>query len=99
MQLSQTTANLRVIDEVVVDFPILRPLAGNDKVDILRIAQEIGTYQFAEEGIQCCDLAPKYPAIASTVQKAIDAEETMDLDILKSELNNSKVLILRDKSQ
>jgi thiamine biosynthesis protein ThiI len=98
-QASQTTANLRVIDDVVVDFPILRPLAGNDKVDILRIAQEIGTYQFAEEGIQCCDLAPKYPAIASTVQKAIDAEEPMDLDILKSELNNSKVLILRNKSQ
>jgi len=96
-QASQTTANLRVIDEAVVDFPILRPLAGNDKVDILRTAQEIGTYKFAEEGIKCCELAPKYPAVASTVQKAIDAEETMDHEILKSELKQAQVLILRKK--
>jgi thiamine biosynthesis protein ThiI len=96
-QASQTTANLRVIDDVVLDFPILRPLAGDDKVDILRIAQEIGTYKFAEAGIQCCDLAPKYPAIASTVQKTLDAEETMDLGILESELKNARVLILRNR--
>jgi thiamine biosynthesis protein ThiI len=98
-QASQTTANLRVIDDVVVDFPILRPLAGDDKVDILRIAQEIGTYKFAEEGIQCCNLAPKYPAIASTVKKAIDAEETMDRGILELELKNAQVLNLRNKSK
>jgi len=97
-QASQTTANLRVIDEAVADFPILRPLAGEDKVDILRIAQEIGTYTFAEEGLKCCDLAPKHPAVASTVQKAIDAEETMDHDIIMSEVKNAKVLILRNKS-
>ena len=97
-QASQTTANLRVINEVVGDFPIIRPLAGDDKVDIQQLAHEIGTYEFAEEGLQCCDLAPKYPAIASTVQKALDAEETMDLDIIMSEVKDAKVLILRDRS-
>jgi thiamine biosynthesis protein ThiI len=97
-QASQTTANLRVIDEVVSDFPILRPLAGDDKVDIQRVAHEIGTYQFAEEGLQCCDLAPKYPAIESTIQKAIDAEVTMNQDIIRSEVENARVLILRNKS-
>jgi thiamine biosynthesis protein ThiI len=97
-QASQTTANLRVINEAVPDFPILRPLAGDDKVDIERIAQEIGTYTFAEAGLHCCNLAPKYPAISSTVQKAIEGERTMDSDILKSELENAKVLILRVKS-
>ena len=97
-QASQTTANLRVIDDAVQDFPILRPLAGDDKVDIERIAQDIGTYTFAEAGLQCCDLAPKYPAISSTVQKAIEAEKTMDYGIMKSELENAQVLILRRKS-
>ncbi len=97
-QASQTTANLRVINEAVPDFPILRPLAGDDKVDIERIAQEIGTYTFAEAGLQCCDLAPKYPAISSTVQKAIEGEKTMDPSILKSEFEKARVLILRGKS-
>jgi len=97
-QASQTTANLRVINEAVGDFPIIRPLAGDDKVDIQRFAHEIGTYKFAEEGIQCCDLAPKYPAIASTIQKALDAEETMNHDIIMSEVKNAKVLILRNRT-
>jgi thiamine biosynthesis protein ThiI len=96
-QASQTTANLKVIDRAVTDVPILRPNAGDDKVDIMRLAREIGTYAFAEEAIKCCNLAPKYPSIASTVQKAEDAEKTMDYDILLSELESARVLILRKK--
>jgi thiamine biosynthesis protein ThiI len=96
-QASQTTANLKVIDRAVTDIPILRPNAGDDKVDIVRLAREIGTYTFAEEAIRCCDLAPKYPSVASTVQKTEDAEKTMDYDILLSELESAKILILREK--
>jgi thiamine biosynthesis protein ThiI len=97
-QASQTTANLKVIDNAVLDIPILRPNIGDDKVDIMRIAREIGTYTFSEEGLKCCDLAPKHPAVVSTVQKAADAEETMDYSILLSELDNAQVLVLREKS-
>lgn len=96
-QASQTTANLRVIDEAVKDFPILRPLAGDDKVDVERLAQEIGTYQFASESIECCDLAPKYPAIASSVESVLNAEENMNQSILAEELRNAKVIWLRKK--
>lgn len=98
-QASQTTANLKVLDEAVADFPILRPLAGDDKVDIERMAQEIGTYEFAKEGIQCCDLAPKYPALAAKLEDAICAEELMDRSILQTEVLNAKVIILRKPSK
>ena len=94
-QASQTTANLRVLDEAVSDFPILRPLAGDDKVDIERMAHEIGTYEFAKEGLECCDLAPKYPALAAKVEDAVSAEEKMDQTILKTEIQNARVEILR----
>ncbi|MCK5152191.1 MAG: tRNA 4-thiouridine(8) synthase ThiI, partial [Candidatus Thorarchaeota archaeon] len=60
-QASQTTANLKAISSAVTDFPILRPLAGDDKVDIETLARKIGTYQFVQEGLSCCTLAPKYP--------------------------------------
>lgn len=96
-QASQTTANLRAIDEAVLDFPILRPLAGDDKVDVERLAHEIGTYRFASEGIDCCDLAPQYPAIASTVESVVKAEEHMNHSILSSELRNAKIILLRKK--
>ena len=95
-QASQTTANLRVLDEAVTDFPILRPLAGDDKVDIERKAHEIGTYEFAREGIACCDLAPNYPALAAKVEDAKCAEEKMDLSILQTEIKNARVVVLRE---
>ena len=94
-QASQTTANLRVLDEAVADFPILRPLAGDDKVDIERMAHEIGTYEFAKDGIACCDLAPKYPALAARVEDAKCAEEKMDATILETEIKNAQVIVLR----
>ena len=96
-QASQTTANLRSIEEAVPDFPILRPLAGDDKVDIEHLAQKIGTYQFSSEGATCCDLAPKYPSISSKVDEVVRAEETMDASILQSELKNAKTIFLRKK--
>jgi len=95
-QASQTTANLKVLDEAVADFPILRPLAGDDKVDIEHMAQEIGTYEFAKDGIQCCDLAPKYPALAAKLEDAICAEEQMDKSILETEIKNARIIVLRN---
>jgi thiamine biosynthesis protein ThiI len=94
-QASQTTANLRTLDQAVADFPILRPLAGDDKVDIERMAQEIGTYEFAKESLECCDLAPKYPALAAKVEDAVGAEEKMNQTILQTEIQNAQVVILR----
>ena len=98
-QASQTTANLRVLDEAVSDFPILRPLAGDDKVDIEHLAQEIGTYEFAKEGLSCCGLAPKYPALAAKIEDALCAEEKMDRTILQTEIENARVIVLRKGSK
>ena len=95
-QASQTTANLRVIENAVTDFPILRPNAGDDKVDIEHLAQVIGTYEFAMEGASCCTLNPKYPAVTADPEHVESFEEPMDLSILSEELKNARVLVLRD---
>jgi len=95
-QASQTTANLRVIEQAVTDFPILRPLAGEDKVDIEHIGQQIGTYEFAKEGASCCTLNPKYPSVRADPEEVASCEEPMDFGILKEELKNARVLILRE---
>ena len=95
-QASQTTANLRVIEQAVTDFPILRPLAGDDKVDIEHLGQQIGTYEFAKEGASCCTLNPKYPAVRADPVEVASCEEPMDLGILKEELKNARVMVLRE---
>ncbi|MFW9849399.1 MAG: tRNA uracil 4-sulfurtransferase ThiI [Candidatus Thorarchaeota archaeon] len=94
-QASQTTANLRAISQAVRDFPILRPLAGEDKVDIERLAQKIGTYQFAQEGLSCCTLAPQYPELNAKSEVLEEIESRMNLKIIKHEVDNARVLILK----
>jgi tRNA uracil 4-sulfurtransferase len=53
---SQTLHNMRVVDDAS-DLPVLRPLLGWDKAEIMREAEEIGTYEIsilpAED---CCTL-------------------------------------------
>jgi thiamine biosynthesis protein ThiI len=95
-QASQTTANLRVIENAVTDFPILRPNAGDDKVDIEHLAQEIGTYEFAKEGASCCTLNPKFPSVRADPEEVASCEEPMDFSILSEELKNARVLVLRE---
>ncbi len=94
-QASQTTANLRAIEQAVTDFPILRPLAGEDKVDIEHIAQTLGTYEFAKEGASCCSLNPRYPAVNADPETVAACEAPMDLNILKEELRNAQIIVLR----
>jgi thiamine biosynthesis protein ThiI len=95
-QASQTTRNLRVIEQAVTDFPILRPLAGEDKVDVEHLAQQIGTYEFAKEGASCCTLNPRYPSVRADPVEVASYEESMDLKILNEELKNARVIVLRE---
>jgi len=94
-QASQTTANLRAINSVMHDFPVLRPLAGDDKVDIERLGMEIGTYDFAKEGLSCCTLAPRYPLLNADAKALEEIDAKMNFDIIKQEVDNARVLVLK----
>ncbi len=93
-QASQTTQNLRAIGNAVCDIPVLRPLAGDDKVDIEHLASKIGTYQFASDAPTCCSLPPKYPIIRADYKEVIDLDSKLDISIISEEVKNSKIYIL-----
>lgn len=60
---SQTLVNLEAIDGVAT-MPILRPLLGFDKVEIVRRAEALGTFDISK-GPEFCDvLGPPRPATA-----------------------------------
>lgn len=63
---SQTLQNLAAIEDAVV-MPILRPLIGMDKDEIIEGAKALGTFEISIEPDQdCCSLfVPKHPAIRS----------------------------------
>jgi thiamine biosynthesis protein ThiI len=72
---SQTLANLDTINRAAT-LPVLRPLVGSDKSEIVSLAQAIGTYAISiEPDEDCCSfLMPRQPA-TWTRPEAIEAIE------------------------
>ena len=77
---SQTLSNMRVIEEVT-PLPILRPLAGDNKEEIINEARRIGTYQISIEPYEdCCSVfVPKHPETRANLEKVREIESTLDL--------------------
>lgn len=75
---SQTLANIAV-EERATTLPILRPLIGLDKVEIERMAKEMGTYETSIGPSLCCTVAPKKPSTHSRLSVALDEESRVDV--------------------
>ncbi len=64
---SQTLDNMLAISRAV-SYPIIRPLVGLDKEEIIRVAREIGTYGISITGQYSCPFLPKRPVIRARVE-------------------------------
>jgi tRNA uracil 4-sulfurtransferase len=80
---SQTLHNLAALDQGI-DLPVYRPLAGDDKAEILRWARQIGTYKISCEPFEdCCPrFMPRAPAIFARAQELEEAEGRLDIHAL-----------------
>lgn len=71
---SQTLSNLRSID-AAAERPVLRPLVGLDKREIIDLADKIGTAALSARVREYCAITPGHPATSSSVAR-VDREET-----------------------
>lgn len=80
---SQTLANMATI-ESVVEIPILRPLIGMDKEEIVDAARKIGTFELSiEPHDDCCNfLMPPRPVTRSTPEELEMVERELDIEAL-----------------
>jgi thiamine biosynthesis protein ThiI len=80
---SQTLSNMRAIEEVTT-LPILRPLAGDNKEEIIIDARKIGTYETSIEPYEdCCTVfVPKHPETRADLEKVREIEAALELDEL-----------------
>lgn len=76
---SQTLESLSVVEAVTTQ-PIIRPLATYDKNDIIKISQEIGTYETSIIPFEdCCTVyVPKRPVIKPKIDLCQRYEENFD---------------------
>ena len=80
---SQTIENISCT-ESMVKLPVLRPLIGMDKEQIIRMAVKIGTYSTSILPYQdCCVLfSPPHPVIKGTTEEALNLYRSLEADEL-----------------
>ena len=80
---SQTLDNMTVIG-AATSLPVLRPLVGMDKDEIIHEARRLGTYEVSiipDE--DCCTLfTPKHPATRASARQVDEAETALPVDML-----------------
>jgi len=83
---SQTLESLGVVEQAT-EMPILRPLVGMDKREIVNLARRIGTFSLSQmEGDDCCQfLMPRQVVTRPTLEEVLEAESAIDVDRLVEE--------------
>jgi tRNA uracil 4-sulfurtransferase len=74
---SQTLENMNSHTEAVT-IPMIRPLLGLDKTEIMSIAREIGTFEISTRPGLCCTIVPEKPATTSTKARTLSEESKID---------------------
>ncbi len=77
---SQTLDNIRATD-AAVELPVLRPLIGTDKLEIIAQAEELGTFEISsQDAPDCCTLfMPRKPETHAKLKDVLAAEEGLPL--------------------
>jgi thiamine biosynthesis protein ThiI len=85
---SQTLRNLSIIDQSISKM-VIRPLAVMDKPDIVKLADQIGTRQFAESMPEYCGVISKNPVINASFGRMRKEESRFDTDVLANAISNA----------
>ncbi|BDY03951.1 tRNA uracil 4-sulfurtransferase ThiI [Ferrimonas sp. YFM] len=92
---SQTLTNLNVIDKVS-DTVILRPLVTWDKQEIIDVAREIGTEEFAASMPEYCGVISQKPTVKAVLSKIEEEEAKFSEDLVERVMAEAKMMDIRD---
>jgi tRNA uracil 4-sulfurtransferase len=78
---SQTLESMAAINDVTTT-PVVRPVATMDKTEIIRLAEQIGTFDLSIQPFEdCCTIfAPPRPKTKPRIDKAREYEARLDVD-------------------
>lgn len=94
---SQTIEGMTSSNSVVKSLPILRPLVGFDKLEIIDRSQKIGAYDISILPYEdCCTVfLPKHPAIKPKLDYIIREENKLDVEgLLKEALESVEKMVI-----
>lgn len=89
---SQTLKNIKA-EGLGLDFPVVRPLIGMDKNEIVDIAKRIGTYDISIERTAGCKAIPSKPVTEARPEKVLELQSKLDFERMVNECVNSAIRI------
>jgi len=98
---SQTLHSMHVINNVT-NYPVIRPVACFDKLEIIDIAKKIDTYETSILPYEdCCTVfVPKHPVINPSLDECIKQEEKIDYqEILMDTVKNTFTLKIKNEQE
>ena len=89
---SQTLRNIKA-EGTDLDFPVVRPLIGMDKTEIMDIAKEIGTYDISAKQTGGCAVVPLKPITEARSDKVLELQSKLDFEKMIMDCVNSAKLV------
>ena len=85
-QVASQTMEAMTVTGAVVKLPILRPVVGMDKEDIVQISRKIGTFDTSILPYEdCCTVfTPRHPRLRPTLEEIEAAEQGLDIEAMVS---------------
>ena len=86
-QVASQTMEAMASTQAVMDLPVLQPLIGFDKTEIIEIARKIGTFDTSILPYEdCCTVfTPRHPRTRPRISEVERAESALDVDALVEE--------------
>ena len=76
---SQTSWNLLALD-AAVSIPVIRPLIGFDKVEIIKISREAGLFETSTRPVMCCSIVPSKPSTRADLARVEREEKKVNIN-------------------
>ncbi|MDI3322932.1 tRNA uracil 4-sulfurtransferase ThiI [Pontibacterium granulatum] len=92
---SQTLPNLALID-AATDKLVVRPLVVMDKQDIIDVAMDIGTYDFAKCMPEYCGVISDRPTTHAKIDRVEEEEANFDDEVLEKALQAAQIISIHD---
>ena len=97
-QVASQTAEALVVTDASVKMPVMRPLIGLDKTDIMDLAKDIGTYDKSIEPYEdCCTVfLPKHPATKPKLERILVSESKLDCEgLIREAIEKEEIVEIR----
>lgn len=98
---SQTLNSMNVINNVT-NYPVIRPVACLDKLEIIDISKKIDTYETSILPYEdCCTIfLPKHPVINPILDRAINYENNFDYEtLINTAVDNVEIIVIDQENK